>query len=73
MEKLTLEDLHSKLQGCCYTAVGDEPVISQGSVKVIQDFLRQIRDEIIEKRNESQSYYTSKAMQDINEIFNKYL
>jgi hypothetical protein len=39
----------------------------------ILTFLHQIKDEIIEKRNESQSYYTSKATQDINEVFDKYL
>lgn len=72
-EKLTLENLHSKLQECCYLAQDDKPIISQGSIKIIRDLIKQIRDEIIEKRLKSQSYYTSKAMQDINEVFDKYI
>jgi len=72
-EKLTVQSLHSKLQNCCYLNQNDEPVISKGSITIVQNLLKQIRDEITEKRIKNQSYYTCKATSDINEVFDKYI
>jgi len=64
-EKLTVESIGKLITyDMCKYKSGEE---------ILKNLLKQIRDEIIEKRVESQSYYTSKAMQDINDVFNKYL
>lgn len=77
-EKLTVENLHSKLQECCYLTQDDKPIISQGSIKVVKQFLRQLQNEInaerfklsdIELEDSPLVVYVS----DINNIFDKYL
>jgi hypothetical protein len=63
-EKLTVESIVDTIR---------DNTLTSDSVKLVKDFLKQILNEIIEKRFESPSYYTNKAMQDVNEVFNKYL
>lgn len=64
MEKLTVENLHSNLKKCCYIGVGDYPTISEGSIRIVQNLIRQIRDELKMKIYED---YV------IDDVFNKYL